>query len=117
MTVAVPFIGMADVQPSALFADAMVIQRTPTVIGEKHDGSNPNDKRLDEYADISRKVAKGTNSQMLDLREKFLAYLKEHNTENAEKGILTGDTVHLNKHGNAFLSQLVLNAFNVPNAK
>jgi hypothetical protein len=65
---------------------------------------------------ISRKVAKETNSQLLDLRKAFLAYLSEHNTENAEKGILTRDTVHLNQHGNAFLSQLVLNALNVPNA-
>jgi len=95
---------------------ARVILCTPTVIGEKADGTNEFDTMLDEYSDISRNVAKETNSQLLDLREAFLTHLEEHNTENAEKGILTKDSVHLNNNGNAFLSQLVLNALNVPTA-
>ena len=71
-------------------------------------------KMLDEYSDISRKVAKETGSQMLDLREAFMAYLKEHNPDNAAKGILTRDTVHLSKTGNIVLTDLVLDALNVP---
>jgi lysophospholipase L1-like esterase len=95
-------------------AGARVILCTPTVIGEKTNGTNKLDKMLDEYSDISRKVAKETGSQLLDLRKAFTTYLKEHNTDNAEKGILTADTVHLNKNGNSFLSGLVLDALNVP---
>jgi len=98
-------------------AGARVILCTPTVIGEKTDGTNKFDKMLDEYADISRKVAKATGSQLLDLRKEFLTYLKANNADNAPRGILTGDTVHLNNKGNSFLAGLVLNALNVPAAK
>ena len=35
---------------------------TPSVIGEKTDGSNPLDKMLDEYCEISRAVAAETNA-------------------------------------------------------
>jgi lysophospholipase L1-like esterase len=107
--------GLKDMISKINAAGARVILCTPTVIGEKTDGTNKFDKMLDEYSAISRKVAKETNSQLLDLREAFMAYLKEHNTDNVAKGILTKDSVHLNKNGNAFLSQLVLNALNVPN--
>ncbi len=60
-------------------AGARVILCTPSTIGEKHDLSNPLDNMLEEYSAISRNVASDTKSQMLDLRQDFLAYLKEHN--------------------------------------
>jgi lysophospholipase L1-like esterase len=93
---------------------ARVILCTPTVIGEKHDGTNPDDKKLDEYAGISRKVAKETGSQLVDLRKGFIAYLKEHNTKNATEGILTSDTVHMNPAGNRLIAKFVLEALQVP---
>ena len=91
-------------------AGARVILCTPTVIGEKADGSNPSDAMLDEFSSISRKVAEATGAQLLDLRKAFIAYLRVHNTENAEKGILTRDAVHLNDAGNRFVSELMLEA-------
>jgi len=94
-------------------AGARVILCTPTVIGEKSDGSNSVDKMLDQYSDISRKVAKETKSQLLDLRKSFLNQLKRRNPENATKGIFTSDGVHLNEKGNRLLSSLVLRALNV----
>ena len=94
-------------------AGARVILCTPTVIGEKADGSNSDDKMLDQYSDISRKVAKETKSQLLDLRKSFLNQLKRRNPENATKGIFTSDGVHLNEKGNRLLSSLVLRALNV----
>ena len=36
------------------------------------------------------------------------------NPENAERGILTKDRVHMNEAGNRLLSELVLRALNVP---
>ena len=95
-------------------AGARVILCTPTVIGEKSDGSNSDDKMLDQYSDISRKVAKETKSQLLDLRKSFLHQLKRRNPENATKGIFTSDGVHLNEKGNRLLSSIVLRALNVP---
>ena len=106
--------GLKDMIKRINGVGARVILCTPSVIGEKHDGSNPNDKMLDQYSDISRKVAQETGSQLLDLRKEFLMYLKEHNPKNAEKGILTKDSVHMNEAGNRFLCEQVLDALNVP---
>jgi len=77
-----------------------VIVCTPSVIGEKHDGSNKLDRKLDEYSEISRKVAKETKSQLCDLRKAFLEKLKTDNKDNKGQDILTGDGVHLNDAGN-----------------
>lgn len=108
--------GLKDMIARIQAVGARVILCTPTVIGEKTDGSNQFDAMLEEYSEISRAVAKETNSQMLDLRKLFLAYLQANNTKNAGQGILTGDGVHLNKAGNRFLADLVLDALNVPKA-
>ncbi|HUE73899.1 MAG TPA: Dabb family protein [Pirellulaceae bacterium] len=89
---------------------ARVLLCTPSVIGEKTDGSNQLDGMLDEYCDISRSVAKETNTPLLDLRKAFLSHLKEHNAAAAEKGILTTDGVHLNPAGNQFVAAQVLAA-------
>lgn len=94
-------------------AGAKVILCTPSVIGEKTDGSNQLDAMLEEYAAISRKVAADTNTQLLDLRKEFLDHLKKSNTENTTKGNLTGDGVHLNKAGNEFVAALMLDALGV----
>ena len=106
--------GLKDMIEKINEVGARVILCTPTVIGEKPDGSNPQDKMLDEYAEISRKVARETKSQLLDLRAACIGYLKQHNADNAERGILTGDRVHMNEAGNRFLSELMLDALNVP---
>lgn len=106
--------GLHDMIERITAAGARVILCTPTVIGEKTDGTNEFDKMLEEYSNISRKVARVTGSQLLDLRKDFMAYLKEHNSDNVASGILTRDMVHLNKQGNIFLSHLVLEALNVP---
>lgn len=89
-------------------ADARPILCTASVIGEKTDGSNPLDKMLDEYCDISRAVAKETGTQLIDLRAAFLEHLKQNNAENKDRGILTGDTVHLNAAGNRFVADQML---------
>jgi lysophospholipase L1-like esterase len=106
--------GLKDIIKRINGVGARVILCTPTMIGEKPDGSNPSDRMLDEYSDISRKVAKETGSQLLDLRKEFLVYLKENNPKNAEQGVLTEDSVHMNENGNRFLCEQVLDALNVP---
>ena len=109
--------GLKDMIAKINGVGARVILCTPSVIGEKSDGSNVEDEMLDEYAAISRKVALKPGSQLLDLRAAFVDYLKKHNPENAERGILTRDRVHLNAAGNRFLSALVGDALNVPAPK
>ncbi len=68
---------------------------------------------LDEYSDISRKVAADTGVQLNDLRKAFVAYLKEHNAENKPKGVLTTDTVHLNAAGNKLVAAQMLLALGI----
>ncbi len=105
--------GLKDVIGKCNAAGARVILCTPTVIGEKTDGTNKLDKMLDEYSAISRKVATETKSQMIDLRKLFIDELKSVNEKNADKGVLTGDTVHLNAAGNKFVAAAMLEGLGV----
>jgi len=89
---------------------ARVILCTPSVIGEKYDGSNALDGMLEEYSQISRTVAADTHSRLLDLRKQFVRHLKANNKENAEKNVLSTDGVHLNSAGNQFVAERMLEA-------
>jgi lysophospholipase L1-like esterase len=100
--------GLKEVINKITASGARVVLCTPSVIGEKTGGANKLDAQLDEYAAISRKVAKELNVYLCDLRKEFLTYLKGHNPENQEKGILTGDRVHLNDAGNKFVAETIL---------
>lgn len=91
-------------------AGARVVLSTPSVIDEKHDGTNSLDMMLDEYSAVSRRVAMETGARLLDLRAAFIANLKEYNTANEPKGILTSDGVHLNDAGNRFVAVRMLEA-------
>jgi lysophospholipase L1-like esterase len=103
--------GLKEIIGKITAAGARVILCTPSVIGEKKDGGNDLDKRLDEYAAISRKVAKEMKVPVCDLRKEFVAYLKEHNPTNRASGILTSDRVHLNAEGNRFVAEQILKMF------
>jgi lysophospholipase L1-like esterase len=96
--------GLRDLIKRITSTGSKVVLCTPSTIGEKTDGSNPLDEMLEEYAAISRKVAADTDTTLCDLRKAFLTHLKEHNPDNASRGILTGDGVHLNATGNQFLA-------------
>jgi lysophospholipase L1-like esterase len=89
-------------------AGARVVLCTPSVIGEKSVGSNPEDAMLDEYSAISRRVAKEAGAVLCDLREAFVQHLAKVNSENREQGILTTDRVHLNDAGNQFVAKEIL---------
>jgi len=88
---------------------------TPTVIGEKHDGTNPLDAMLEEYSAISRDVASRARVPLVDLRARFLETLRERNADNQEKGVLTYDGVHPNFAGNALIAAQLLGALGVMN--
>jgi len=96
--------GLRDLIEKITAANAKVVLCTPSTIGEKTDGSNPLDPLLEEYSAISRKVATDTGVTLCDLRKAFIDHLKKENPENKERGILTGDGVHLNGAGNAFVA-------------
>ena len=96
--------GLRDLLAKMHGAGAKVILATPSVIGEKHDGANPFDAMLDEYAAISRKVAAEAGVTLCDLRKRFVEHLRQNNPDNKDRGILTTDGVHLNAAGNRFVA-------------
>ncbi len=100
--------GLKEVIGKCRDAGATVVLCTPSVIGEKLDGANSLDAKLDQYSDLSRKLAKELKLPLCDLRLAFLGHIKAHNKDNAEKGILTSDRVHLNQAGNQFVADTML---------
>lgn len=81
-----------------------VILCTPTVIGEKIDVTNLQDGDLNFYSNIVRNMAKSLSLPVCDLRVAFADYLKANNPNNADKGILTVDGVHLTSAGNLLVA-------------
>lgn len=102
--------GLKDLIARITKAGARVILCTPSVIGEKTGGANPKDATLDEYSEISRKVAAETKTQLCDLHKAFQEHIKANNPDNKDKGILTGDGVHLNAKGNKLVAAEMLKA-------
>ncbi len=78
---------------------------TPSVIGERNDYSNEQDGDLNRYANAIRDLASKHNLTLVDLRKDFQNYLEKNNKENAEKGILTRDRVHLTEAGDKFVAE------------
>ena len=102
--------GLKEIIGKLQKSGARVMLCTPTVIGEKKNGANKLDAKLDEYTEISRKVAKETGAQLCDLRKTFVDYLAKNNPDDKERGILTGDRVHLNDAGNRLVAETILAA-------
>lgn len=100
--------GLKEVIGKIKAGGARVILCTPTVIGEKKNGANKLDAKLDQYSDLSRNLAKELDLQLIDLRKAFVDYLAANNPEDQEKGILTPDRVHLNKAGNQLVADTML---------
>ncbi|GGE54600.1 lysophospholipase [Pedobacter psychrotolerans] len=85
-----------------------VVLCTPSVIGEKKDGTNEMDADLNKYAAGIRELAAKNNLPLCDLRKVFADYEASNNLEDQEKGILTTDRVHLNEKGNQLVAEQLL---------
>lgn len=102
--------GLKELITKIQSAGSRLILCTPSVIGEKRAGTNAMDTMLAEYAAISRSVARATGAELCDLQAAFADYLRTHNPQDAESGILTTDGVHLNTAGNRFVAEQMLAA-------
>jgi len=100
--------GLKDLVKKIQASGARVVLCTPTVIGEKKPGTNKLDPQLDEYADISRAVAKELSVPLCDLRKAFQDHLAKNNPDDKERGILTLDRAHLNEAGNKLVAETIL---------
>ena len=92
-------------------AGIQVVQCTLTSVGEKHDGTNKDDPKLDEFAAVQREVAKAKNVPLNDLRKAFVEHWKKHNLDNKPSGILTYDGNHFNDVGHQFVAEQMLKKF------
>lgn len=85
-----------------------VVLVTPSVVGEKKDGTNELDADLNKYAAGIRALAAKNNLPVCDLRKVFADYEAQNNPEDKEKGVLTVDRVHLNETGNKLVADQLL---------
>lgn len=92
-------------------AGIQVVQCTLTSVGEKHDGTNKDDAKLEEFAQVEREIAKAKQVPLNDLRKAFVAHWKEHNPDNQAKGILTYDGNHFTQAGHQFVAEQMLKKF------
>jgi lysophospholipase L1-like esterase len=102
--------GLRDVVGRIQATGARVVLCTPAVVGERPDGGNSFDARMDLFAAISRQVAHDTGATLVDLRQAFLNYEQAHNPNNLSSGVLTVDGVHLNAAGNQLMAEQLLAA-------
>jgi lysophospholipase L1-like esterase len=92
-------------------AGIQVVQCTLTSVGEKHDGTNKDDAKLDEFAEVERQVAQAKNVPLNDLRRAFVAHWKANNPDNNASGVLTYDGNHFNQVGHDFVAEQMLKKF------
>lgn len=92
-------------------AGIQVVQCSLTSVGEKHDGTNKDDPKLDEFAQVEREVAQAKQIPLNDLRKAFIAHWKQHNPGNKPSGILTYDGNHFNQRGMEFVGAQMLSKF------
>jgi autotransporter-associated beta strand protein len=103
---------LRDLVNSARANKTALVLATLTVYQEKPDGTNPMDEKCDQFAEVTRKVARSSGATLVDLRSAYLAYLRNHNAElrvdgslnYVRTGVLTYDGVHPNASGNGLLA-------------
>ncbi|MDQ3623284.1 MAG: GDSL-type esterase/lipase family protein [Verrucomicrobiota bacterium] len=89
-------------------AGAQVVLCSLTSLGEKHDGTNRIDPKLEEFASVARTVAREQKVPLNDLRRAFVEHWKKNNPENKDRGILTYDGNHFNDAGHRFVAEQML---------
>ena len=86
---------------------ARVVLCTVWIEGERTDGKNPLDAKLDRYAEAVRRLAERKGCTLVDLRREALRYLKANNPDQKSKGVLTYDGLHPGPAGNVFLADRI----------
>jgi lysophospholipase L1-like esterase len=97
--------GLASLVRQAKQTGAAVVLATPALAGEKRNGGNPQDAKLDQYAELTRKVATAEQVMLCDLRKACLAHLAENNASDRPRGVLTYDGIHLSPRGNQLVAE------------
>lgn len=103
--------GLRDLVEQAESKDAIVVLATLALLKEKVGDRNP---QCDQFAEITRKVARETGATLVDLRSAFFAYLENESITVKPNGhwtshpqLLTHDGVHMNSRGNELIANLI----------
>lgn len=92
-----------------------LVPATLNVRGELSDGRNSDDAKIDQYAELTLKVARDTGTTRADLRKACVAFLQNNNAQLRvdgtlyfkPSGVLTYDGVHPTAKGNELLANLI----------
>jgi lysophospholipase L1-like esterase len=103
--------GLVELIDKLQAAGIQVVQCSLTSVGEKHDGTNRDDEKLEQFAQIARDVAKAKKVPLNDLRKAFVEHWKQNNPDNKPSGILTYDGNHFNQQGMDFVAAQMLKKF------
>ena len=106
---------LRDLVAAAKANHTRLVLATLTVRGELPDGKNSDDAKIEQYAELTRKVARETGTTLVDLRQAYVASLQNHNAQLRvdgtlhfkASGILTYDGVHPTATGNELLANLI----------
>lgn len=96
-----------DLITTLLPTGARIILATPALVGEKKNGENPDDAKLDQFAEKVRSLATEHSLELIDLRKIFIDYLQTNNPNNEYQGILTTDGIHMSDQGNMLIAQSI----------
>jgi lysophospholipase L1-like esterase len=107
--------GLLDLVSQAKTADVKMVLATLALNGEKPDGTNTDDLKNDQFAQITRDVTASTGTTLVDLRTALMYYEMNNNPYTQqrgrwtfqESGILTYDKIHPSALGNTLLSDLI----------
>jgi len=103
--------GLEELIDKLRAAGIQVVQCSLTSVGEKHDGTNKDDAKLDEFAQVEREVAAAKKVPLNDLRKAFVEHWKKNNPDNKPNSILTYDGNHFNQPGHQFVAEQMLKKF------
>lgn len=102
--------GLTDLVDRIQATGAEVILCTPGVLGEVVDDDSRYNRALDDYAEVVHELAEDRESGVCDLRAEFSEYLREHNSSERTRGLLTLDGIHLSERGNRLVAGSILRA-------
>jgi lysophospholipase L1-like esterase len=106
---------LTDIADAAKKHGTRLVVATMATHGERPDGSNKDDAKIEQFVTITREVAKAAGAPLVDLREAFIAYNRNNNGElqldgsilSRASGFLTYDGVHPTATGNEVLANLI----------
>ena len=107
--------GLQDIVAQGKSAGVTMVLATLAVNGEYPDGTNPNDAKYDQFAQITRDVASSSGATLVDLRKAFIYYEMNNNPYTLFRGrwtyqtsgILTYDGIHPTTLGNTLLADQI----------